>query len=273
MLRLWRDALRVMIAPDRLVLVRASRWRGKILEQSVIPVSDAGEPSWRGAVDALSHALKHAAWQQCDVHVVLSDRMVRYLLVPAAKDGNPAKVDSQLVANHYFKETYGGMASVWTCHVDDSDGDGKRLATAIDRDLLNNIANCCNAPGYRLVSLKPALVVAFNHFRKEWGAGPHWFAITDAHSACLCLYQGGAWVQIRSIETEEDLGAEIARVMARENLLAGIETAQGEVSILALDTLDHTAMDAQGQKVRRLGMLVSASARTDSARVALALAA
>jgi len=271
---LWRDALRIVVAPDRLVLARVSRWRGGLLEHLVIPVTSTAAPVWHDVIDALARTLKSAVWQGCDVHVVLSDRLVRYLLVPAIPVGNPAKSNGERIASHYFREAFGDSAAEWACQMDGTEGEGLRVATAIDRDLLDGIVNNCSAPGYRFASLKPAVVAAYNRFRKGWGSGAHWFAVTESCSACLCLYQDGQWRQIRNIETEFEPGAEMARIIGRENLLAGIDDTQTGISIFALDALDHAALHIGNHSVKPLSLKLNASfgVRNEPARTALAMA-
>lgn len=273
MLRLWRDSLRIVLAPDRLVLVRASRWRRRISERSEVPVAAADGPAWAAAVAALRRALDGGPWRECDVHVVLSDRLVRYLLVPASAPGAAARVDGRVVAEHYFREAYGDLVSGWTCALDDTPGaDGLRLAVAVDRDLVNAVTGCFGGDAFRLQTVVPAMIVAFNHFRREWTGTAQWFAVTERDGACLCLYQDGGWREIRNIAVSDDLAGEMARVIARESVLAGLECKAGEVAVLDLDALDLAALEVQMRGVRRLAPRVAGKLRGESPRVALAMA-
>src|ERR1700752_1678260 len=81
---LWRDQVRIGVAPDRLIVAGYQRGvnprlvRREILE---VPPNDAG-PAWQAAVDAVPDALASSRAGRPEVSIVLSNCFVRYALVP-----------------------------------------------------------------------------------------------------------------------------------------------------------------------------------------------
>ena len=270
MLRLWRDTLRVLIAPERLLLVRTSRWRKRVIEQRVIDIVQTGDAAagWQEALQALTRAAREGAWQRTDVRVVLSNRLLRFMLAPAPETSAVIS-DNALIANHYFKQAYGEVAAGWVCRMDD---DGGPVAMALDRALLEAVTHCFAAPDYRLLSVRPALAVVFNRWRRLFGAGTHWFAMAEAGHACVCLLQAGLWRQVRGIASADDLPAEVLRTLTREQILAGVDAAPGELALFALDGKIAERFEAAGCKVRRL-TLPAPGVQSAPSGMALALAA
>jgi hypothetical protein len=268
----WRDRLRVVITPDRLVLVRTSRWRQHVMAQRVIDlpaVGDTDAAEGRGVVQVLRQILKEAVWQHTEVRVVVSNRLVRFMLAPAVP-ANDKNIDKSLIISHYFKEAYGDVTAAWACRMDEA---GAPLSMAMDRALVDAITQSFTLPLYQLTSIQPALAVAFNRWRRTMGTRPQWFAMIEKGHACLCLLQAGAWRQVRSITAEEDLPVEVMRTIAREQLLAGLESAPEVVSVLALDGLSVVLPVTAGCKVMQLTLPAGRGSRHEAASVALALAA
>jgi hypothetical protein len=271
---LWRDILRVVIAPDRLVLVRTARWRARVIERRLIEVTDADGADradgadWHGAVAALAQVLKDSTWQHTDVRVVLSNQFMRFMLAPAMTV-KADDIDKSLITKHYFKEAYGEIASAWTCRMDDAGG---TVSMAADHGLIDAITQCFAAPQYRLTAIQPALAVAFNRWRRTFGTRAQWFAMIEGAHACLCLVQDGEWRQVRGITAVDDLPVEVMRTIAREQILAGLETAPEVVSVFSLDGKTVELVADAGCKVQQLAFPAGGGTRVESAHVALALA-
>ena len=270
MLRLWRDTLQVLIAPERLLLARTSRWRKRVIDQRVIDIVQTGDAAagWQEALNALTRAATEGAWQHTDVRVVLSNRLLRFMLAPTLETRS-AGLDNVLIANHYFKQAYGEVAAGWVCRMDD---DGGPVAMALDRALLQAVTHCFTGPDYRLLSVRPALAVVFNRWRRRFGSGTHWLVMAEAGHSCVCLLQAGQWRQVRCVSSTDDLPAEVLRTLTREQLLAGVDAAAGELALFALDGKMAEQLEAAGCKVRRL-TLPSPGVQGAPSGMALALAA
>jgi hypothetical protein len=273
-LRLWRDVLRVVISPRQLTLVRTTPWRARVIEAHVIdvPQTAAGngdaDSEGRAALSMLQELAHEAAWQGTTVRIVLSNRLARFMVAPPA-NAALGKIDSAAVASHYFKTAYGDIAANWACRLDAAGG---RIAMAVDRTLLDALLQCFPLPHYRIQSVQPALAVAFNGWRRTFGPAPQWFAMREAGHTCLCLLQSGEWQQVRGIDADDDLPAEVLRSIAREQALTGMEQPPATLSMLVLDGKPFELPEGSGIRLRRLTM-PKARMANPSAGVALALAA
>lgn len=270
MLRLWRDVLRVVVAPRQLTLVRTTRLRAQVIAARVSDVPDSEAGDGRLAVQLLQEMARETAWQGTDVRIVLSNRLARFMVTPALNT-TLDKLDSTSIASHYFKDAYGEIAATWACRLDDAGG---RIAMAVDRALIDAITQCFAGADYRLRAVQPALSVGFNCWRRSFGLAAQWFAMTEAEHACLCLLQGGEWQQVRGIDAgdSEELPTEIMRAIAREQVLAGLEQAPELLSMLALDGRHLEMPGGSEVRLQRL-TLPRASNSNQSVGIALALAA
>ena len=158
---LWRNHLRISLCAERLVLADYERGlRPGTGKASVTPVQgNPNHPEWRAALDALPSAL--ADFRGRDASVVLADQFVRYVLLPwnaALKNADQWLA----LARHRLGAVHGAAAADWNVRLTETAPSGPRLACALDRELLAELAAKLVAADVRLVSVQPFLVAAFN---------------------------------------------------------------------------------------------------------------
>lgn len=149
-----------------------------------------GAEPWQGAAAALK-ALELP--KKGRVTVVLSNHLVRYAVVPwSAALGTPAEEEAYV--RHHFAKIHGERAKGWSLRASPAPGSAPRLASAIDKALLDELKSLFNgktAP--RLVSIQPQLMAAFNRWRRAIPAGGAWLVLADAERACIALHGGAGW--------------------------------------------------------------------------------
>lgn len=163
---LWSEQIRVGFCADRLVWVRVSGGlRRRILEKQQIEVEPfAGLPTWTASLDALKTKLTASVPKRTRVAVILSNRLVRYMVVPW-HPALMARSERLAQARHCFRETYGDMAADWEIAMNAGGYGQAVLASAIDRTLLAGLREVCRE--WNLQSLQPYLTSAYRQFRRK----------------------------------------------------------------------------------------------------------
>jgi len=195
--RLFPDRLVFSLAPAE---IRGARYSGvlkeKLLEESRLPCDPAfGAEPWQGAVAALkSVKIDFPA----KVTVVLSNRFVRYAVVPWSNAlGGAAEEEAYL--RHHFAKIHGERARGWALRASEAAADAPRLASAIDGALVEAIRDCFTKNGTaKLVSIQPQLMTRFNQWRGGVPAAGAWLVLADAERACVALHSGGRWRSVLS---------------------------------------------------------------------------
>jgi hypothetical protein len=227
---LWRKKhLRIGLGAKR-VMVSG----GKALELQ-------GSDDWRAAVAALPEILK--AHKDSEARVVLADQFVRYALLPwnqAVK--NPEQWLA--LARHRFGALHGAIAAEWDVKVTQTAPLGARLACAVDRELIEQLAMSFVAAGVHLVSVQPFLVAAFNRFRQMVGNGSCWIVVEEPGRLTLALIQRGAWVAIRSRRSDGRWMSLLPEILERESAFLGLDEPCTRLIVCAQGEFDPQMHDA-----------------------------
>ena len=273
MLRLSRDRLLIGLAPSALSLVRVSGvLRARVAEARTIDCEPAaGEPAWQRALAVLGGAATALAGEPLDVTVVLSNHFVRYALVPwsdALDDGE----EEIAYASHAFARIHGDRARSWVVRVGDEAAGDARVASAIDRGLLDALRACFPASGRaRLVSVQPHLMSAFNLWRRQL-APDAWLLLVEPQRACLALRAKGRWTAVRNARGAfDDVAAWVGLLEREQHRVEG--DSPGEVAVFAPG--NAKAAFAHTGRWRFSGLMLPPSdgPAADASRHALALSA
>lgn len=178
----WRDEIRIGLCVDRIVWVRVGRGlRARVTEKRVIPVPARETlPVWSAALDTLSAALKQAQDARRQAAVILSNRLVRYAVVPW-HDALISRTERLAQARHCFKGIYGEIAASWSVMVNSGGYRQPGLATAVDTDLIDGLRREFRNVGIPLASIQPYLAAACSQFR-------HTIA-RDGTTSCFCVIE------------------------------------------------------------------------------------
>jgi hypothetical protein len=246
---LWRNHLRISLAADRLVL-RANKSRTSAVPLQVNP----NDVEWRAAVEALPGVL--ASFRNHDVSLVLADQFVRYALLA----WNAAlKTDEQwlALARHRLAAVHGAAAAEWDLKLTETAPTGPRLACAVDRALLGELAATFTAANARLVSVQPFLVAAFNRIRSTIGSGSCWLVIEEPGRLTLAFIQHGVWLAVRSRRADNGWRAALPELIERESAFLALSEPCTRVIVCAQGAFDpdmHEAFRMQAVDYRELAL-------------------
>lgn len=210
MSRLWADRLYVALAPESVV---AARVRGivrpKLVSKSFAECEDP--------VEALRAAIGAVAKERLEVTVVLSNRFVRYAVVPF--DPAISGADEELaLARFHFARIHGERVKGWELRLSEGPHGAARIASAMDESLLKAIRACFPRGGrVRLVSLQPYLMAAFNCGRGAIGKDGAWLVLLERERACLALASRGGWQAVQSLRVD-GAGETWLELLERERL-------------------------------------------------------
>jgi len=217
----WRDEATALMSPRGTTL--------RFLKRGLRPVARItthhrggaaeGEP-WRSPVAALGDALASLPpGTQC--RVIVSSAFARYAFVPFSA----ALVDrkaNEMLAEHVFRHVHGEQAQAWSCRVAHAAVGRKRMACALDAALLDAIESAARNSGVALGVIEPALIAAFNGARSKL-PGSCWFAAVEPDRIALGLLRDGDWVHLAAERSAGEPEAQLARMLARESLLIGVD--------------------------------------------------
>jgi hypothetical protein len=174
-----------------------------------LPGDEAAAEPWRGALEALAKEV--SAWRgRFDVTVVLSNRFVRYAVVPAQDGISPD--EEVALARFHFAKIHGERAKGWEVRA------SAGLACAIDAALLDGLRKIFSAK-LKLVSVQPWLMSAFNNARGRIPSEGAWLFLAEPGWSCLARLAPRGWGSVlNSRETHSE------QLIARERSRAGGES-------------------------------------------------
>lgn len=203
---LWRDELRVVMAPEKLVLVRLV-WtltrRGLIPHVVLKTVADCLPADddlnlWDAAIRTLDAELPKLSGRKMSSKVILSNHFLRYTLVPWSESLSDA-AEEEAYARHCFKTQYGTDAGQWELRLSAERPYLPQLASAVDTHLLEALRGVFKRNGVVLKSLQPRLMAAYNNCRHILKDSSAWFALYEPGCLCLALLQHGRWASVRTM--------------------------------------------------------------------------
>jgi hypothetical protein len=232
-----RNEVRVGLAPDHVALARVSwGWRRRIAEKRLIPLDCAKRGDWHPSIEALDEILGDAKRTRAEATVILSSHFVRHALVPWSEH-LASDEEKEAWVRHHFIELYGESDVPAEYRWSEERPDELCVATAIDRELLAQIAAAFERSGLRLRSVQPYLMAAFNRWRRRIRHAPTWLVVPEAGRICICGFAGRRWQMIASQRVDSEWRADLQRVLERQILLSG-EDAPAHVLVCSPDELE-----------------------------------
>jgi hypothetical protein len=178
-----------LLFPERVVVkVGASEVS---LNGETIPCDPAyGAEPWQGALAAFAAQRFESP---CKVTVVLANPLVRYAIVPWS-EGLDTPEEEDAYVRHHFAKVYGERARDWELRASEAVGAGPRLASAVDRRLVEELKALFPKSGKaKLVSVQPELMSKFNEWRGFIPAGGAWLVLAEPDRACIALHGRAGW--------------------------------------------------------------------------------
>jgi len=206
------------------------------------------------ALDALQEVLAARAGHQ--VSIVLADSFVRYMLLPF----NAAlKTDDQwlALARHRLATVYGAQAAEWEVKLTATAPQGARLACALERKLIESLAEKSVAARVDLVSVQPFLVASFNQLRDLAGAGSCWLVVEEPGRLTLAYLRKGAWIAVRSRRVDPHWRRALPEIIERESACLALPETCTRVIVCAQEAFDtgmHEAFRLDAVSYRELAL-------------------
>jgi hypothetical protein len=215
-------------------------WRSKKTRLGVcadrILVSGAkAVPVEQDFLDTLSVVLSTRKGQQ--LSIVLADSFVRYMLLPF----NPALKNEEqwlALARHRLSTVYGAQAAEWEVKLTATAPQGARLACALERSLVEALAQKAVAANVDLVSVQPFLVAAFNQIRDLAGAASCWLVVEEPGRLTLAYLQRGAWIAVRSRRVDSQWRVVLPEILERESACLALPETCTRVIVCAQEAFD-----------------------------------
>lgn len=227
MLPLWRDELRVVLAPEQLVLLRlgwALTKRGltpRVDMKTVINCasSKGGGASWDAAIKTLEIEVPRSLVRKTVARVILSNHFMRYTLVPWS-DSLSNAAEEQAYARHCFRQLYGIDVEQWDLRLSPGRTGLPQLASAVDTHLLAALRDVFEGNGVVLDSIQPRLMAAYNNSYLALKNSSGWLALVEPGCLCLALLKHGRWLRVRTMRIGSDWCNALLLLLEREAYLA-----------------------------------------------------
>lgn len=215
-----RDRIAVAVYPERVVWLRVGKG-GRVLSKGSVACDPAG-PDWRAALAALPQALRDAGAAGTRVAVLLSNRLVRYAIVPNP-DSARSLPELDRLARHPFERAHGDAVGGWEIRLSDAAPGRSALASAVDRELLAALRETVKDSGGHLVAIRPYLMTAFNRLAgRSSGAG--FFVMMEPGRSCQLAWQDGGWLAVQQGHWADATGKPLAGILHRLVMETGLET-------------------------------------------------
>ena len=192
-------------------------------------------PVEKDFLETLSHVLGARKGHQ--LSIVLADSFVKYMLLPWSA---ALKNDDQwlALARHRLATVYGAQAAEWEVKLTATAPKGARLACAIERKLVESLAERSVAAHTDLVSVQPFLVAAYNQVRDRAGAGSCWLVVEEPGRLTLAYLQRGAWIAVRSRRVDPTWRAVLPEIIERESACLALNETCTRVIVCAQEAFD-----------------------------------
>jgi hypothetical protein len=157
-----------------------------------------------------------------DVTVVLSNRFVRYVVVPWHDQLTSADMEVAY-ARHRFTEIYGDVVQNWDVRVNPAPAGEPRIASAVDIELLARVREVFEGSKLRLKSIQPHLMAAYNKWRKKLKGGDTFFIVAEERFYTCVMFLEGSCRAVYSGTYTEPLAEALPIILDREFLRCGVE--------------------------------------------------
>jgi hypothetical protein len=237
-----RESIRIGLCPDRVIFARYGRGlRPRLLARGILSAEavPAQEP-WRAPLAALPKLLQLHSPRAADAVVVLSNHFVRYLVLEA-NDRLSSREEWREYASHRLEKTYGARARDWHVRIAEAGPAHPRVASAIDKTLLEAAAAAFKGSRARLWSIEPYLMTAFNQALPALRQSSFWFVVEEPGRLLLGLVRDGLWQSVRGRQANTRGCEELPQAVERESALLASREPCRDVVVSPLRTVQLEA--------------------------------
>lgn len=222
MSRLWRDRLVLAIYPDRLVWLHAAGgMHPRVTAKDTVSCAVGTAPSWRAALSLLPDILRAAQAGRMRVTAMLSNRLLRYAIVPNP-DSARSREELNALARHAFERAHGDAVAGWDIRLSDAAPGHPALASAVDRELVVTLRDTVAASGARLISVQPYLMAAFNRLDRGLRVQDGLLALAEPERLSLLAWKRAGWCGVQQVYATSDWAGSLHGILDRWTITAGL---------------------------------------------------
>lgn len=239
----WNNRLHIAISPERISLLKLGRGLKPKLLAKHDEVIDTSQPAWRDALEKLEALLSQPEWQDAEVDIVLSNRLVRYAVIPFAAQLKDYAAQ-EAFARYSLTQTYGPVVAQWALRIQQVKAGKPWLAAATDKELIERLRQICAAHQLKLSSVTPYLAPVFNRHIQAIKAEPAWLAINEPGYSLFALLHDREFVAVSGVY--HDSIQDIPVLLDRENLTSSLDVPCKSVYLHAAFGGDTSGMVKSG---------------------------
>lgn len=215
MLRLPTDAVWLGLGVRHAGMVRVQRGRAVPVASAAV---DGTGPD--GLMQAAGRLLDEHGGRGRKVAIVLSDRLVRYALLPFSA-AHLDDAEDEALCRARFAEIYGPMPD-WRLRAEPVRYGRARLACALAPELAQGLDALRATHALRAGPVVPHFVSCWNRRPAHSGRGPGMLAVIEADTLVMASFDRTGWRTLRAQYVDTRAGA-VADLVLRERLLQRIE--------------------------------------------------
>lgn len=222
MSHLWRDRLVLAIYPDHVAWLQAAGGlHSRVTAKDTVSCAVDKAPSWQGALSMLPEILRTMRTGGMRVTAVLSNRLLRYAIVPNP-DSARSREELGVLARHAFERAHGDAVADWDIRLSDAAPGRPALASAVDRELVVTLRDTVTAAGARLISIQPYLMAAFNHLGRIPQAQDGVFVLAEPERLSLLAWKQAGWCGVQQVYATDDWPASLYGILDRLTITTGL---------------------------------------------------
>ena len=204
------DTLSLYIAPDRIQAVKTAGLRRRAVEVRQREASVQAADNWQGLSRVVGELVTQTKAQR--LHVVLSDKLVRYTCFPWSPALRNADEDMSMAMLN-FDDVYGPNTSAdWHFALTDGKPGQSRISVAIPKSLFATLQSNFEQKRPKVESIQTAFMAVLQTHRKKLGSNG-WLINLEDGRLTLASWNNDSWKWIYSVH---------AKVHSPEELLSRI---------------------------------------------------
>jgi hypothetical protein len=217
---MFGDRVSIVVRRDRIAVARTGARTRMIASHSENVEADG----MSSILEALETLLADSRWRDAAAHVVLSDSLVRYTMLPESAE-LVTVADESALALHRIRHIHGGGAGDWNVRIGNPLDDGAQPVAAVESAFVSRLGELLQAAGLRVRAIEPVFMCAYNRARARISGDRFWFASLEPGTVCLARAESGRWRSVAVRASDGDFDRVLAAMM-NEARLAGV--ADGE---------------------------------------------
>ncbi len=240
MLPLWRKELRIVLCPNKVVVIALNKGlRRKVLLQAILPVIPDSTSDWHAAMAVLEQWLTDNDLNNANLKVLLSSSFLRYAMMPFS-DGLSSYSERLAVAGLILESIYGETATQWKLTLDDDQYDKPCLISAMDSELWDALKQMSLSRQLKMISIQPYATSIRNLFSNQIQDGDNLLVVLEDEHAVLIETRNKSISGVRKTTLDEDSGGlSVIDMLHREMLISGLSEETAKIYLHDASDQDH----------------------------------